>query len=179
MRLTYRSLVTSALVAGSLFLGAQAASAATSTATLTAGTLTMTAPANFSYPVTELTGLAMPPLSSSFSVTVNGAGTKSGWNLQASIGTLTDAAGDAIPAGGHIIHDAQIAPLAGTTGPTNTIASYGTAIPTTSGVKIFSAAANTGRSESTETFNTLLTIPLDTAEGTYTAALTVSLVAGP
>ena len=48
MRLTYRSLVTSAFVAGSLFLGAQAASAATSTATLTAGTLTMTAPADFS-----------------------------------------------------------------------------------------------------------------------------------
>ncbi len=179
MRLTHRSLVASALVAGSLVLGIQAASAATSTATLTVGTLIMTAPADFAYPATQLTGLAMPPLSSSFSVTVNGAGTKSGWNLLVSTGTLTDATGDTIPARDQIIHDVQIAPLPGTTGPTNTMNSSGIAIATTSGVKIFSAAANSGRSQSTETFHTLLTIPLDTAEGVYTAALTVSLVSGP
>src|SRR4051812_17588358 len=85
MRITRHFLAPLALVGGLLVMGAQVASAATTTASLTAGTLTMSAPANFSYPATVLTGLAMPPLASSFAVTVNGAGTKSGWNLQASI----------------------------------------------------------------------------------------------
>jgi hypothetical protein len=83
MKIQYRSFVSAALVASSLFFGVQAASAATSTATLTGGTLAITSPASdFTYSAT-LTGVDVT-LPSSFVVGVNDpTGSKAGWNLQA------------------------------------------------------------------------------------------------
>src|SRR5882724_1786836 len=86
------------VIATSLLVGSVAVGAATSTATLGAGSLSITAaPANFSYSGT-LTGDVLN-LSSSFAVGVNDAtGSKAGWNLQATVGTLTTAGSDTIPA---------------------------------------------------------------------------------
>jgi hypothetical protein len=179
MKIQYRSFVSAALVASSLFFGVQAASAASSTATLTGGSLTITSPAsNFSYPSTQLTGDVFN-LTSSFAVGVNDAtGSKAGWKLMATIdGPLTDPAGDIIPASGHTILNVLITPGTGTA-PDNSSMSYGTAIPTTA-AKVFSAAVNTGKGRSTETFNTQLAIPADAAAGDYSALMTVSIVSGP
>src|SRR6476660_4516640 len=108
-------------IVGSLVIAGSAVSAATSTATLTAGSLTITAaPANFSYSGT-LTGDVLN-LTSSFAVSVNDAtGSKAGWNLQASIGVLTNAATDTIPAANHTITGVTVSGTTGTA-PTNSIA---------------------------------------------------------
>ncbi len=140
------------------------------------GTLSITAaPGNFAYSAT-LSGDPLN-LTSSFAVGVNDAtGSGAGWNLQATISVLTDAASDTIPAADHTI---QSVALSGTTGiaPTNGI-SYPLAIPT-SAAKIFNAAVNTGTGQATMTFSTQLMVPADAAVGTYTAALTVTIAAGP
>ncbi len=175
----FRSLRTGLLalfMVGSLIVASSAVSAATSTATLTAGTLTIAAaPANFSYSGT-LTGDILN-LSSSFAVGVNDArGSGAGWNLQASIGTLTDVATDTIAPSFHTI---QSEATTGTTGtaPTNVIA-YPLAIPTAA-AKIYNAGLTTGRGKSTNTFTTQLAVPADAAAGTYTATMTVTIVTGP
>lgn len=172
----FRNLLVALFVIGSLMIGLSSVSAATSTATLTAGTLSITAaPANFSYPSTALTGNVIT-LTSNFAVGVNDAtGSKAGWNLQATIGVLTNAASDTIPAANHTITGVTISGVTGTA-PTNGIANG--PIPTTA-AKIFNAAANTGKGQSTETFATQLSVPADAAAGTYTATLTVTIVSGP
>lgn len=163
-------------VVASLLIGASAVGAASSTATLTAGSLSITAaPANFTYPSTALTGDIIN-LTSSFAVGVDDAtGSKAGWKLQGVIGVLTNAGSDTIPAVGHTISGVAISGVTGTA-PTNIIANG--QIPTTA-ASIFNAAANTGKGKSTETFSTALAIPADTAIGTYTATLTVTIVSGP
>ncbi len=163
------------LVVGALFAGSLSVGAASSTATLTAGSLSITAPpANFSYSGT-LTGDVLN-LASSFAVSVNDAtGSKAGWNLQAQIGTLTDAANDTIPAANHTITGVTVSGVTGTA-PTNGIALG--AIPTTT-AKVFNAAANTGKGKSTMTLATQLAVPADAAAGSYTATLTVTIVSGP
>lgn len=162
-------------IVGSLLVAGPAVGAATSTATLTGGTLAITAPpANFSYTGT-LTGDVLN-LPSSFAVSVNDpTGTKAGWNLQATIGVLTNAGGDTIPAANHTIQSVAISGVTGTA-PTNSVATG--AIPTAGG-KIFNAAANTGKGKSTETFTTQLAVPADAAAGSYTATMTVTIVSGP
>jgi hypothetical protein len=151
-----------------------AVGAASATATFTAGSLSITAPpANFSYSGT-LTGDVLN-LTSSFAVSVTDAtGSKAGWNLQAQIGVLTDAANDTIPASAHTITGVTVSGVKGTA-PTNSIALG--AIPTTA--KIFNAAASTGMGQSTMTFATKLAVPADAAAGSYSATLTVTIVSGP
>ena len=140
------------------------------------GTLSITAaPANFSYSAT-LSGDPLT-LSSSFAVSVNDSrGSGAGWNLQATIGVLTDAASDTIPAGNHTIQSVAVTGVTGTA-PTNGIG-YPLAIPTASG-KIVNAALNTGTGQATMTFSTRLVVPADAAVGTYTATLTVTIASGP
>ncbi len=161
---------------GSLLVAGSAVSAATSTATLTAGTLSITAaPANFSYPSTVLTGSIINLTTSIATSDTDATGSKAGWNLQGAITVLTDAGADTIAATGHTISGVTISGTTGTA-PTNSIALG--QIPTTA-AKIFNAAANTGKGQSTETFATALGVPADTAAGTYTATLTVTIVSGP
>jgi hypothetical protein len=160
------------MLVSAIFVGSMSVGAASSTATLTAGSLSITAPpANFSYSGT-LTGDVLN-LTSSFAVSVNDAtGSKAGWNLQAAIGVLTDAANDTIPAANHTITGVTVSGVTGTA-PTNGIANG--AIPT-SAAKIYNAAANTGKGKSTMTFNTQLAVPADAAAGSYTATMTVTIV---
>ncbi len=164
------------LVIATMIIGTSGVSAASSTATLTAGSLSIAAaPANFLYPSTALTGDIIN-LTSSFAVGVNDAtGSKAGWNLQGVVTVLTDAASDTIPAVGHTVSGVVISGTTGTA-PTNSIANG--QIPTTA-AKIFNAAASTGMGKSTETFATALAVPAQTAAGTYTATLTVTIVSGP
>jgi hypothetical protein len=164
-------------LAGSLALGPDVASAATGSVTLTGGSLAITAtPTNFTYPSTVLTGSAIT-LTSSFSLTVDDAtGSGAGWNLTASAPPLTDSVGNTIPAGNQTIESVVVSGVTGTA-PTNGV-SYPMGLPTST-AKIFSANANTGRGQSTETFNLQLVVPADAFAGTYTTSLTVSLISGP
>src|SRR5258708_34343449 len=102
------------LMIGAILVAVPAVGAASSTASLTAGTLSIaTPPANFSYSG-ALTGDVLT-LSSSFAVSVNDAtGSKAGWNLQATIGTLTDAGSDTIPAANHTIQSVATSGVTGT-----------------------------------------------------------------
>ncbi len=163
------------LLVGTLLVAVPAVGAASSTASLTAGTLSITTPpANFSYSGT-LTGDVLN-LSSSFAVSVNDAtGSKAGWNLQATIGTLTSGT-DTIPAANHTIQSVATSGVTGTA-PVNAI-TYPMALPT-SGGKIFNSAAAKGMGKSTETFTTQLVVPADAAAGSYSTTLTVTIVSGP
>lgn len=139
------------------------------------GTLTITAaPASFSYNGT-LTGATLS-LTSSFAVGINDStGSGAGWNLQASAGTLTSGT-DTIPTANHSITGASTAGVTGVA-PVNGVA-YPVVIPTGSG-KIYNATTNTGTGQSTTTFATQLSVPPDTAAGTYSTTLTVTIAAGP
>jgi hypothetical protein len=172
---SFRTWFVSALVVGTLVIGASGVSAATSTATLTAGTLSITSPASsYTYPSTALTGDIIN-LTSSFAVSVDDAtGSKAGWKLQGLITVLTSGT-DTIPAVGHTISGVAVTGVTGTA-PTNGVALG--QIPTTT-ASIFNAAANTGKGRSTETFATALAVPADTAVGVYTATLTVTILSGP
>jgi len=131
---------------------------------------------NYCCPLRECKSPALT-LTSSFAVSVNDAtGSGAGWNLQAVIGVLADAASDTIPAGNHTIQSTAVSGTTGTA-PTNGIG-YPLMIPTTSG-KIFDAATNTGTGQATMTFTTHLVAPADAAVGTYTATLTITITAGP
>src|SRR4051795_62754 len=101
------------LMVGAILVAVPAVGAASSTASLTAGTLSIaTPPANFSYSG-ALTGDVLN-LSSSFAVSVNDAtGSKAGWNLQATIGTLTSGS-DTIPAANHTIQSVATSGVTGT-----------------------------------------------------------------
>jgi hypothetical protein len=162
-----------ALVA--LVVPVTAVGAASATATFTAGSLSISAPpANFSYSGT-LTGDVLN-LTSSFALGITDAtGSKAGWNIQASIGVLTNVANDTIAAANHTITGVSVSGVKGTA-PTNNIALG--AIPTTT-AKIYNATANTGMGQSTMTFATKLAVPADAAAGTYSATLTVTVVSGP
>jgi hypothetical protein len=140
------------------------------------GTLSIVSPASsFSYAAT-LTGNTLN-LSSSSAVTVlDSRGTGAGWNLQGSIGTLTNAGGDVIPASGHQISSVATTGVTGVA-PTNGI-TYPRQIPT-SLAKVFNAAPSTGTGQSTETFTTALAVPADAASGTYSTTLTVTIASGP
>ncbi len=163
------------LMVGSLLVAGSAVSAATSTASLTAGSLTVSAPASFSYSGT-LTGDVLN-LGSSFAVSVNDAtGSKAGWQIQASVGTLTNAGSDTIPAANHTIQSVAVTGTTGTA-PVNSI-TYPMAIPSTA-AKIYNSALTKGMGKSTETFTTQLAVPADAAAGSYTATMTVSIIAGP
>lgn len=83
--------------------------------------------------------------------------------------------GNVIPASNQTIQSAGIATITGA-GPINSIG-YPIQLPTST-AKIFSASANTGRGQFTETFNLQFLVPPDAFAGTYTTALTVSLVSG-
>lgn len=175
MTRSLRSGLFALFMVGSLVVAGSAVSAATGTATLTAGSLTVSAPANFSYSGT-LTGDVLN-LASSFAVNVNDAtGSKAGWNIQATIGVLTDAASDTIPAANHTIQGVAVSGTTGTA-PVNSIG-YPLALPTTA-AKIFNSAAAKGMGKSTETFTTQLTVPADAAAGSYSTTLTISIVSGP
>ena len=152
-----------------------AVGATSASATFTAGSLSISAPpANFSYSGT-LTGDVLN-LASSFAIGVTDAtGSKAGWNIQASIGVLTNVASDTIPAANHTITGVTVSGVKGTA-PTNSVALG--AIPTTT-AKIYNAAASTGMGQSTMTFATKLAVPADAAAGTYSATLTVTIVSGP
>jgi hypothetical protein len=163
------------LMVASLVVAGSAVGAATATAALTGGSLTLTAPASFSYSGT-LTGDVLN-LASNFAVSVNDAtGSKAGWQLQASVGVLTDAASDTIPAANHTIQSVAVTGTTGTA-PVNSI-TYPMAIPTTA-AKIYNSALAKGMGKSTETFTTQLAVPADAAAGSYSATMTVSIIAGP
>jgi hypothetical protein len=163
------------LMVASLVVAGSAVSAATSTATLSGGSLTVAAPASFSYSGT-LTGDVLN-LGSNFAVSVNDAtGSKAGWQLQASVGVLTDAASDTIPAANHTIQSVAATSITGTA-PVNSI-TYPMAIPATT-AKIYNSALSKGMGKSTETFATQLAVPADAAAGSYSATMTVSIIAGP
>jgi hypothetical protein len=163
----------------SLALGTSMVGAANASVALTAGTLAITAPAtDFSYASSPLTGDTFD-LTSSFAVGVNDpTGTGNGWKLLATIGALTDATNDTIPAANHVLTGATVSNTTGNAPPVNTLVTYPQAIPTTS-ASIFSANAGTGKGKSTETFATKLTVPADAAAGSYSALMTVTISSGP
>jgi hypothetical protein len=137
------------------------------------------------------------PATASFSVTLNGVdrtgtytvamtlantgGTAgSGWNITAAASQFTTGGGKTLPATATqvtgVADDASCAG-GGCNNPTNAVT-----WPVTLGaaaVKIYNAAAGTGKGTNVETGTFTVDVPSNAFAGTYTSTLTVSTVSGP
>jgi hypothetical protein len=152
------------------------AASATATAVLQPGRLTISdAPAILSY--TTSTTDDSRVLDATFGLHVTDAtGSRAGWHIQANLGLLTSATGTPVAAFNHSIVDADVVTETGRA-PVNQLSYPRSFRP--QGDTIFSAAAGTGAGKSSLTFSTTASIPAQADGGSYTATLTVTIVAGP
>ncbi len=111
-----------------------------------------------------------------FTVAYTGGNNTAGWNVQAASTTLTS--------GGKTLPAMQVTGVtsanctgSGCVNPTNSV-TWPVSLGTT-GVKIFNAAANTGKGSVILTATYQLTYPANALPGTYTATVTVTAVSGP
>jgi hypothetical protein len=142
-----------------------------------AATLTVTAPATVTVPGVTLNGDDQTKtFTMAHTVAYTGSGNTAGWNIQVSSTTLTSGA-KTLPA-------MQVTGVtnanctgSGCVNPTNSV-TWPVTLGTT-GVKIFNAAANTGKGSVVLTATYQLIYPANALPGTYTATVTVTAVSGP
>jgi hypothetical protein len=152
------------------------AAGATVTAVLQPGRLSISdAPAILSY--TAATGGTDGAIDATFGVRVTDAtGSRAGWHIQASLGSLISASGVPTASFDHTIADADVVTETGRA-PVSQLSYPRTFDP--QGDTIFSAAAGSGAGRAAITFTAAARVPAQAASGTYTAALTITIVAGP
>jgi hypothetical protein len=109
-------------------------------------------------------------------VAYTGSGNTAGWNLQEASTTLTSS-GKTLPALQVTGVTNAACTGSGCVNPTNTI-TWPVTLGTTA-VKIFNAAANTGKGSVVLTATHQLTYPANALPGTYTATVTLTVVSGP
>jgi hypothetical protein len=145
--------------------------------TAVAATLTVTAPSTVTVPGVTLNGDDQTKsFTMQHTVLYTTPGNTAGWNIQVSSTTLTS--------GTKTLPAMQVTGVAsanctgsGCVNPTNSV-TWPVTLGTT-GVKIFNAAANTGKGSVILTATYQLTYPANALPGTYTATVTVTAVSGP
>jgi hypothetical protein len=142
-----------------------------------AATLTVTAPSTVIVPGVTLNGDDQTKtFTMAHTVTYTAPSNTAGWNIQVASTTLTSGA-KTLPA--LQVTGVTSANCTGTgcINPTNSV-TWPVTLGTT-GVKIFNAAANTGKGSVILTATYQLTYPANALPGTYTATVTVTAVSGP
>jgi len=168
--------VTLAAVAASSLAFAMGAFAAASL-TLTTGTaptfaLTLTG-------ADQTTTYTLP-----FTVAYTGGGTTLGWNVTATSTTFTNAAAQTFPANASTITSVAVGTCSGggCNQPTNSI-TYPVALPAgataPAAVRIFNAAAGTGKGTVVVTPTVDVAVPGNVFSGTYTSTITLTATTGP
>ncbi len=110
-------------------------------------------------------------------------GSGSGWNLNGTSTTLTAGAGKNLPTTATTITAASSSAATGNCSlPTNSITypvtlPAGTTAPTA--IKLFNAAANTGRGPTTVKLTAKVALPANTRSGSYTSTWTLAIATGP
>ncbi len=153
------------------------AASTTATAVLRPGRLMISnTPSILSYTMTT-TNDNTRVLDATFGLHVTDAtGSRAGWHIQASLGLLTDESGASVVAFDHTIVNADVTTETGRT-PVSQLSYPRSFRP--QGDTIFSAAAGSGMGKSTLIFSTEASIPAQADSGSYVAALTVTITAGP
>ena len=145
--------------------------------TAVAATLTVSAPSTVTVPGVTLNGDDQTKaFTMAHTVAYTGSGNTAGWNIQVSSTTLTT--------GGNTLPPLKVTGVTsanctgtGCVNPTNSV-TWPVTLGTT-GVKIFNAAANTGKGTVILTATYQLTYPANALPGTYTATVTVTAASGP
>jgi hypothetical protein len=145
--------------------------------TAVAATLTVSAPMTVTVPGITLSGDDQPKtFTMAHTVVYTGSGNTLGWNIQVASTALTS--------GSRTLPAMQVTgvtnancTMSGCVNPTNSVTWPVTLNAT--GVKIFNAAANTGKGSVILTATYQLIYPANAIPGTYTATMTVTAAAGP
>lgn len=157
---------------------ASGVNAATATVALLPGKLAVTdAPATLTYMATT-TADDTRIYDSAFRISVTDAtGSRAGWHIQAALGPLVNAVGTTAVARTSMITGASVSTLTGRD-PASTL-TYPRPFYS-EGETIFSAANHSGMGKSSVSFGAEMSIPIEIADSDqYTAALAVTIVAGP
>ena len=165
-------------------IGAWAAAVATfKPVTCKSGTLGLTPPSTVSFPAVTLNGVDRTATASAALTPSDMSGNASGWNVQATSTTLTNAAGKTLPTTATTVSAATATGATGTCDlPTNTI-TYPLTLPAgataPTAVKVYNAAVSTGGGPLTLTLSIQLAIPAKAYSGSYSSTWTFTIASGP
>jgi hypothetical protein len=163
--------------------GRWAAAIATFKVACTGGSLTLTSPSSLDFGSTVLTGVDQTVTASASLTASDMTGGASGWNLQATSTTFTNAGGKTLPTTATAFTGASASAAAGTCSlPANSIVypqtlPAGATAPTA--IKVFNAASATGAGPSTVVLAASLVVPAKAYAGTYSATWTFTISSGP
>jgi hypothetical protein len=148
----------------------------------TGGGLTLTAPSAITWSVT-LDGTDQTAAASLIVTTDDETSTHTGWDVTGTSTTFTNGGSKTLPTTATTLATASSASATGNCSlPTNAI-TYPLTLPAgataPTAVKLFNAAANTGRGPSTVTFGFQIAALANIYTGTYTSTWTISMVSGP
>lgn len=152
-------------------------------ATCSGGSLGVTAPSSTSFSAVTLNGTNQTVTSSIVVTPDDETGSGAGWNVTGTSTTFKNAASKTLPTTATQITAAATSTTGGNcVGPTNSIAypvtlPAGTTAPTA--VKLYNAAATTGKGPIKVTLTTKLTVPANSFNGSYTSTWTLATVSGP
>ena len=151
--------------------------------TCTSGNLTVTSPSTVSFPTVTLTGTDRTATTSAALTPSDMSGNASGWNVQATSTTFTNAAGKTLPATATTVTAATATAASGNCDlPTNAI-SYPLTLPAgataPTAVKVYNTAANTGGGPLTLTLSFQVSIPASAYSGNYASTWTFTIASSP
>jgi hypothetical protein len=152
-------------------------------ATCTGGSLTLGAPASVAFPSVTMNGTNQTVTATLALTPSDLTGSGSGWNVTGTSTTFTNGSSKTLSTTATSV-TAAATPTAGgnCVVPTNSIAypltlPAGTTAPTA--VKLYNAAAGTGKGPANVNLTTQLSVPANAYNGTYSSTWTIAIVSGP
>jgi hypothetical protein len=147
------------------------------------GSLGLAVPASLTFPTITLSGTDQSASTGLVLTPDDETTAGSDWNITATSTTLTNASSQTLPTTATTFTAASAAAASGNCSlPTNAI-TYPVTLPAgatpPTAVKVYNAAAGTGKGPVTLTLTTQLTAPANAYKGTFTSTWTISIVSGP
>jgi hypothetical protein len=163
--------------------GTWAAAIATFKPGCAGGTLSLGSPSSASFPAMTLNGTDQSTTAAVALTPSDMTASGSGWNVQATSTTFTDASGDTLPTTATQVIGATTAAVQGNCSlPSNSVA-YPITLPAAATAptptKLYNTAADTGLGPVTLTLDFQLTVRANARSGNYSSVWTFSIVSGP
>lgn len=152
-------------------------------ATCSGGSLTLGTPSGISFPSVKLTGTDKTATATLALTPSDLTGSGAGWNVTGTSTTFTNAAGQTLSASATTVTAAATSTTGGNcVVPTNSI-TYPLTLPAAasapSPVKLYDAAAGTGKGPVDLSLTTKLAVPANTYNGVYSSTWTIAIASGP
>ena len=163
--------------------GSWAAAIATFKVACTGGSLTLTSPSSHSFPSVVLNGVNRTSTQTVSLTPSDMTGSSTGWNIQATSTTFTNAGSKTLPTTATTFTGASASAATGNCAlPTNTM-TYPITLPAgataPTAVKVYNASASTGAGPSTVVLTSALAVPANAFVGTYSSTWTFTIASGP